>query len=923
MGQLENLGFELERRVALFKSTTTMPDGTQLGYNGDPNMVSQTGTPGEYLIYVSPTGTRYQQNDGTQWYKKTAPNTWAQFGTGTGGSFTGGTINSGINVFGNVTGVTFTSTATGSTDPLIINSTKIVTNLNADLLDGTHASGFTSQSKFDAYTASTETLISNKFNNTGGAITGDLIVESGYTISGDGSGLTNIPSSAVTISTIQFGENTAEMTENGLSINTGVTISGPLISVGSADMVESLNAQYLGGKQSSQFSLSGHTHLEYSQTGHTHSQLYHPVSGTQVVYVDAAGYVHIDGGIIQQGSGYTTSTEQILSTSDYIFLRSGATGSLPSTGYTGFEVIKYDGVKNARMVFDKNGIARVGDVGNEQPLVTRLENTGMTDNKVTYWKNGKLQTSTISISDITTNSGTSVNGGAFIYNVTPNSGNVSSLIKTGDTYVLDSFLTDTINVRVYVYAVTGNKHFKPTVNVNGNLVTNLSQVSNSTLFTGYTNLILEQNITTGITVTHEDGASHTTLVNWDSVPIITSARFIGTYPGTQTELKSGDTFNISVTGNTPFTQIELLSGGAFEANTFNVTSTTATTINGVITNKTTGTYGVQLRIKKSNGSTSATYTISGTTNGVDRLNLNNTYPTINIITTSYPSLQTALKNSEFATINHTISNYDSVSYTNSLPTPQLEITGSTTYTTEKMFTRISGGYNVDIPNLRITATKSSNGAVTIQNHIIKIANDTPTVTISGNSNRLRSGGNDNTSVQSYTITITSTQDILQTPSMGAASGGGSFIGTWTQQNSKTYTRTLQIHDNNARGTYYFSGISVKNLADITVVTATNDSYVIGGFVERTITSTVPKQDVYVINVDVSNENKLPQTLNWSFKSLTTMASVGTGLNQYLALNWCIDEKTVNNTKTNVRILDTSAVDAATNVGYSITISESV
>ena len=118
MGQIENLIFEVERRVALFKSTTTMPDGSQLGYNGDPNLVSQTGTPGEYLIYVSPTGTRYQQNDGTQWYKKTAPNTWAQFGTGTGGSFTGGTINSSINVLGNVTGVTFTSTATGATDPI-------------------------------------------------------------------------------------------------------------------------------------------------------------------------------------------------------------------------------------------------------------------------------------------------------------------------------------------------------------------------------------------------------------------------------------------------------------------------------------------------------------------------------------------------------------------------------------------------------------------------------------------------------------------------------------------------------------------------------------------------------------------------------------------------------------------------------------
>jgi hypothetical protein len=117
MGQIDNLVFEVERRVPLFKSTTTMPDGSQLGYNGDPNLVSQTGTPGEYLIYVSPTGTRYQQNDGTQWYKKTAPNTWTQFGNNSG-ILSGGTINGNLTVS---SGYTYNGDGSGLTNLSINN----------------------------------------------------------------------------------------------------------------------------------------------------------------------------------------------------------------------------------------------------------------------------------------------------------------------------------------------------------------------------------------------------------------------------------------------------------------------------------------------------------------------------------------------------------------------------------------------------------------------------------------------------------------------------------------------------------------------------------------------------------------------------------------------------------------------------------
>lgn len=85
MATLDSLQFEMERRVILFKPTTTMPDLSPLGYNGDPNSASSSGTAGEQLIYFSPNGTRYLNTDAsgntlTEWYKKAQPNGWLPLG---------------------------------------------------------------------------------------------------------------------------------------------------------------------------------------------------------------------------------------------------------------------------------------------------------------------------------------------------------------------------------------------------------------------------------------------------------------------------------------------------------------------------------------------------------------------------------------------------------------------------------------------------------------------------------------------------------------------------------------------------------------------------------------------------------------------------------------------------------------------------
>jgi hypothetical protein len=63
MGLLEDLAFETERRSILFHKDTTMPDNTQLGYDGDPNSANPVNSDGEFLLHYSPAGTNYCQKN--------------------------------------------------------------------------------------------------------------------------------------------------------------------------------------------------------------------------------------------------------------------------------------------------------------------------------------------------------------------------------------------------------------------------------------------------------------------------------------------------------------------------------------------------------------------------------------------------------------------------------------------------------------------------------------------------------------------------------------------------------------------------------------------------------------------------------------------------------------------------------------------
>ena len=108
------------------------------------------------------------------------------------------------------------------------------------------------------------------------------------------------------------------------------------------------------------------------------------------------GDFNIQGNIFQSGETYETHAEQVYTKDDYIILRDGATAGLVTGDYAGFQVVKYDGVNNGRLVIDNKGEARVGDEGDEQPLLTRNESESMTADALLKWNatESKAETTT-------------------------------------------------------------------------------------------------------------------------------------------------------------------------------------------------------------------------------------------------------------------------------------------------------------------------------------------------------------------------------------------------------------------------------------------------------------------------------------------------------------------------------------------------
>ena len=521
--------------------------------------------------------------------------------------------------------------------------------------------------------------------------------------------------------------------------------------------------------------------------------------------------------------------------------------------------------------------------------------------------------------------GSSVDGGVWITNITPTSGgNVGDKAYSSDGNVLDSCLTDATALTVHVLALPGHTNYKPVVSINSNPVS-LSANPDKPLWEGTYNLVYDS-ADASIVVVHEDGASWKTIVAGDSPAVIESANFIGTYPGSQTELKAGDTMQINVVTDVSITSIAWLGTEAITSGSFSASGSDNTFTVTIADRGDTATLrGFTLNVTTSTGSTSANYvsTSHGTVELTDVVNCNDLRPTVSFGSVTYPASQTAIKSGESATVANVVADYDSVLY--SSPTNELTITNTGTVENPKTVTYLAGTYNITTDNIRAVAHRDANNSTTTGNGRVWIAASAFTLNVSTQSARLRSGGNDGTSEQSHTITITSSQNLAFAPDVDHDTGG-EWVRTSFAGGPLVWTKTLQVHDDMEKGAYNWSNITGTNLAGTTVTTITGPTgYVLGGFVLRTITM-LGFQSSAEINVQISDYSKLSSAggsndnLEWSVITLTTRAAQNTTAPPAVPFQWSAGSYFQN--PSTIRILDTEATGSSSQAS-TFTIQESI
>jgi hypothetical protein len=464
-------------------------------------------------------------------------------------------------------------------------------------------------------------------------------------------------------------------------------------------------------------------------------------------------------------------------------------------------------------------------------------------------------------------------GGVFFTNIAPTStGNVGAKQYVPNTVpsnkVITDGTTDTNNVRVTLIAEGGGQFYSPTITVDTNpplpgmpaTVALVEDASDKRFFTGYVDLT---NVTADVTVTatSSTGGVATCVVHRAAAGPQMDTLLIGALPGSQTEVKSGDVVQISGRIENAATYVEIIAGGA-------AGSLSSLTLGGDDSFGTgyksfSGTFtvgsGAGAQTVSAHGR-NALGTFGNTFVSTNTVTLNQTYPTIGARTITYPAGQTALKGTESATVTATITNADTVAYTTSA---NLSVANPSTYAASKTVTRVSGTYVTGSNNYTITATKTSNGAVSTASSAVVIADAAPTASISitGNPTRLLSSP---TGVD-YVVVITPTETLSSAPSLTASSG--TWQGAWTQSGNN-WQRTLRIVDGDAKGAQTFSNLVMTNQASVIGNTITaGASYTVGGFATRTITFAAFEQ-YHAIGTLIGNIDKVTAKYSGTANNLT-------------------------------------------------------
>jgi len=238
---------------------------------------------------------------------------------------------------------------------------------------------------------------------------------------------------------------------------------------------------------------------------------------------------------------------------------------------------------------------------------------------------------------------------------------------------------------------------------------------------------------------------------------------------------------------------------------------------------------------------------------------NATIPSISFGAALYPNSQGAIKATESASVENVVVNQDIISYTS--PNNQLTIADSTVYATNKVVVYSSGGYNIDgdggSNNLKITATKTSNGAVRESYKIVNIANTPLTISINNLASKIKTS----TSATSDNFNLSTSQLMLNVPTLSVdpnQTNPSSLSQTASGTGKLSNAYSLTVTDADTKGTFNW-GVSATNLAGIvTSSIQTNPTYTLEGFISRTIVAspTALGAGLAPIGTTVSNANNI-------------------------------------------------------------------
>lgn len=257
--------------------------------------------------------------------------------------------------------------------------------------------------------------------------------------------------------------------------------------------------------------------------------------------------------------------------------------------------------------------------------------------------------------------------------------------------------------------------------------------------------------------------------------------------------------------------------------------------------------------------------------------VDNVYPTIEILSVTYPEGQQALKGSEKAVISYKAENIEQVVFTT--PNDQVTTTDLTmtfdkpdNQTFSKDVTRIGGEYNVTTKNFVARAMKVSNGSSVTAGQIINIADKASQVVLSvmkpttdedgkpswepSTDNRIQSSPADQALWVYFRFDLDADQKLLAAPEIKLAGPGTLKTGV-TAKDANHFEYQVRADDAEARAAGVVELTKSANLAGVPCVFKIDDTskkelnaYALAGFVKRTLKVAAWPNRHVAIGVDV-------------------------------------------------------------------------